>query len=106
MRAGGGEGGAVGGWCGAVAGDGGNDARGIDAADALVVGIGEVEIAFGIERNVAGLLEAVGVALVLQVGERDCGAGGGSAVAAEGGGSRSGDGGDDAGLGCKRGQQE
>ena len=58
MRAGGGEGGAVGGGGGAIAGDGGDGARGIDAADALVVGIGEVEIAFGIERDVAGLLEA------------------------------------------------
>ena len=73
MRAGGGEGCAVGGGGGAIAGDGGHDARGINAADALVVRIGEVEIAFGIERDVAGLLEAARVALVLQVGERERG---------------------------------
>jgi hypothetical protein len=40
-----------------VAGDGSDDALGIDAADAEVQGVGEVEIALGVEAGEGGLVE-------------------------------------------------
>ena len=64
------------------AGDGGDDASGgIDAADAVVAGVGEVEIVCGVEGERSGKVEL---------------SGGGEGVVAGEAGGRAGDGGDDA----------
>jgi hypothetical protein len=85
----------------AVACDRGDHSGGVDAADALIIGIGDVEIAFGIERDVARLLVGKrGRTLIPQVRKLEGSIGGGSAVASE---SRrfARDRGDDAGL-CRQ----
>jgi hypothetical protein len=71
---------------GAVTSDGGDDAGGgIDAADAVVGGVGEVEVAGGVDGEA--------------LWEREGGADGRVGVAGEPEGASTGDGGDDAGTG-------
>ena len=68
----------------AGAGDGGDDAGGgVDLADAVVAGVGEVEVAGGVEGEGGGEIEL--------------GGGGEGVVAGEAGDAGAGDGGDDAG---------
>ena len=48
---------------GSVAGDGGNDARGgVDLADAVVVGVGDEQVAAGVHRDAAGESSSAAVA--------------------------------------------
>ena len=71
---------------GAVAGYGGDDAGGgVDAADAMVGGVGEVEVAGGVDGEA--------------VRKGESGGGGGAVVSGEGWSAGTGDGGDDAGGG-------
>src|SRR5205807_1136831 len=65
---------------GAVAGDGADGAGGRHLADAVVVPVGEEDVAAGVDRHPAEAAE--------------CGGGGGPAVAAEAGGAVAGDGAD------------